>query len=192
MVGLYPPFFPWGLATTNPSKKTATGDIYIRRRLCGSQLEACSRNWWRATLTLQVSRRALLSGACLSAPRDCNFICRVILHRPDPRFCGKRRPQQARETPNGSSERRQSPSRVFPRVKTEAKAKHETVAWLLKGKSGLCLSIRGLMAVQTIILTRYGQETYSSLHKRRLSAVLCIIETINPSLLDKSNIVGWN
>lgn len=97
MGGFVPPPPLWGLATTNPSKKTATVDIYIRRRLCGSQVVTCSGNWSRdaaaATLTLQVSRQALLSGACLSAPRDCNFICRVILHRSDPQFYGKRCPQ---------------------------------------------------------------------------------------------------
>lgn len=62
-----------------------------------------------AMLTLQVSRQALSSGACLLAPRDCNFIHHVILHRSDTQwwFYGKPCPQHAHKTQNGQSKRRQ-------------------------------------------------------------------------------------
>lgn len=114
-------------------------------------IETCSRNWWRdaaaATLTLQGSRQALLSGACLSAPRDCNCICRVILHRSDPSVLWKAMSSASTRNPEGLQWKKAVTISGFPAPQNWSKSKTRDRGVTLKGKSGLCLSSRGLMAV---------------------------------------------
>lgn len=152
-------------------------------------IETCSRNWSRdaaaATLTLQVSRQALLSGACLSAPRDCNCICRVILHRSDPSVLWKA-PVKEGSHHLGFSRA----SKLKQKQSTRSWRDFKREIWFVFVFQRLDGSLNNYPNDSWI--PRYVQETYRSLHKRRLSAFLCIMETFNASLLDKSNIGWWN
>lgn len=162
-------------------------------------IETCSRIWWRdaaaATLTLQGSRQALLSGACLSAPRDCNCICRVILHRSDPSVLWKvlSKHTKPRRAPVKEGSRHLGFSRA-----SKLKQKQNTRPWrYFKREIWFVFVFQRLDGSLNNYpndsrILRYVQETYCTLHKRRLCAFLCIMETINASLLDKSNIVWWN
>lgn len=121
-----------GPAPTNRSEKTAMQwysfifqDRWSRRCNMGVKTDSGALQPGVAVGAAMLTLQVLSIRACLLAPRDCNCIRRVILHRSDTqwRLYGKPCPQHAHKTQNGQSKRRQSQLWVFPQVKTEAKRK---------------------------------------------------------------------